>query len=189
MTARNDGARAISRRAILGGMLATGAAAASPAMAAPSLLTGRGRFRSVRLRNAHTDEWIRTVYWVEDEYIPEALDAIDHLLRDWRKDAVKPIDPATIDILSRVHEMLDCEEPFHVISGYRTAQTNAMLRRSGSGVARRSLHSEGRAADLRLAGRTSAELRDAARRLRVGGVGHYPRSGFIHVDTGRVRYW
>ena len=147
------------------------------------------RERRLPLGNLHTGDGVDVVYWRNGRWRDAALERIHWVLRDHRSGAVSAMDRSLLDLLHALHVELDASEPFGIVSGYRSPATNAMLRRNGSGVARRSLHLEGRAADLRLAGRNSAELRDAGRRLRLGGVGHYPRSGFVHVDTGRVRYW
>jgi uncharacterized protein YcbK (DUF882 family) len=104
----------------------------------------------------------------------------------------KPIDPALLDLLHELHGTLETDQPFHVISGYRAPETNAMLRERGgshTGVASKSLHMVGKAIDIRLPGVKLEHLRAAATSLRLGGVGFYPTSNFVHVDTGRVRYW
>jgi uncharacterized protein YcbK (DUF882 family) len=105
---------------------------------------------------------------------------------------VKSIDPALLDLLHQLHKTLRTNEPFHIISGYRAPTTNAMLRERGgadSGVASGSLHTVGKAVDIRIPGVPLDDLRAAARSLKQGGVGFYPRSNFVHVDTGRVRFW
>lgn len=169
-------------------LLQAGAWLGLAALAGPLAAAGL-RERRLRLVNLHTGDGADVVYWRNGRWRDAALERINWVLRDHRSGAVSVMDRPLLDLLHALHVELGAVEPFGIVSGYRSPATNDMLRRSGSGVARRSLHSEGRAADLRLAGWTSAELRDAARRLRLGGVGHYPRSGFIHVDTGRVRYW
>ncbi|GIX46262.1 MAG: twin-arginine translocation pathway signal protein [Candidatus Tectimicrobiota bacterium] len=145
--------------------------------------------KALALYNLHTGERLRTVYWFKGNYLPEALQEISYLLRDYRAEAVRPIDPELIDLLHALSVKLEARQPFHVISGYRTPATNAMLRRYHGGVAKRSFHMYGKAVDFRLPGRSLAALRRAAISLHRGGVGYYPRSGFIHVDTGPVRYW
>ena len=147
------------------------------------------RERALALYNIHTGERFQTVYWVEGRYIPEALQEINYILRDYRVNAVKPIDPRLLDLLYALRARLGARQPFHVVSGYRTPATNAMLRRHHRGVAKHSLHMRGKAVDIYLPGRSVATLRRVAMALRRGGVGYYPRSGFIHVDTGPVRYW
>lgn len=184
-----------NRRMLLTG-LATGLTAglvggvATPSFAAtPALLTGRGDFRSIRIYSKRTDEWLNTVYWVEGQYIPEAMDAINNLMRDWRAEKVARIDRRTIDIIAGVHRMLETEEPFEVVSGYRSAATNAKLRSRSRGVARNSYHMKAMAADLKLKGRSVRQISGAAKALSAGGVGTYTRSQFVHVDSGPVRDW
>ena len=157
--------------------------------AAPAIARGQGEFRAVNIFSQRTGEFANTVYWVEGTYIPEALKAISHLLRDWREDREIPIAPATIDILAATHNLLDCSEPFEVISGYRTEKTNAMLRRRSRRVARNSYHVKGMAVDLTLKTRSMRQIAGAAKSLSAGGVGTYTRSEFVHLDSGPVRDW
>ena len=180
---------AMTRRAVLGGLAGYGlVAAATPVFAnAPALLTGAGDFRKVSLTSQKTGEWINTVYWIEGEYIPEAVDAVSHLMRDWREDLTKQIDPRTIDIMSATHSLLDCSEPFVVVSGYRSKKTNALLRRRSRGVARNSYHTKGMAVDVKLTTRNARQISGAALSLHAGGVGRYRR--FVHMDSGPVRDW
>ncbi|MEM1344084.1 MAG: DUF882 domain-containing protein [Pseudomonadota bacterium] len=177
---------ALSRRTLLAGLIATGASQIVPA---PALARGLGKFRRVALVNNRTGEAVRTVYWADGAYIPEALAAIDILMRDWRQDAVHPIARATVDILAETYRLLDCQEPFEVISGYRTPHTNALLRRRGRGAARNSYHIKAMAADIRLASRSVGQISRAALSLKAGGVGRYSRSSFVHVDSGPQRTW
>ncbi|MDH3667771.1 MAG: DUF882 domain-containing protein [Paracoccaceae bacterium] len=155
----------------------------------PALLTGAGDFRSIYLVNGRTEESLRTIYWIEGSYIPEAMQAIDHLMRDWREDLVRPIAPRTINILSAVQNLLEVNEPLHVVSGYRSPKTNAMLRRHTRGVARKSYHVRAMAADIQLATRSVKQIQRAGKALRAGGVGIYSRSAFVHFDSGPVRDW
>lgn len=179
-----------TRRAVLGGLISALAMPAAPALAhAPAVLRRAGEFRSIALSNAHTGEWLDTVYWADGAYVPEALGALNRLLRDWREDEVHRIDPGVIDILAAVRALLDCGEPYLVVSGYRTRKTNAMLRRRYKGVARNSYHCEGMAADIRIKGRSVRQISRAALSLGRGGVGRYTRSNFVHLDSGPVRKW
>ena len=131
-------AATITRRSLLGGLAGAMALAASPALAAaPAILKGKGDFRRLHIVNPRTDEWLNTAYWIDGTYIPEALHAIDRILRDWREDLVHRIDPRSIDILSATHRLLESSEPFRVVSGYRCPKTNAMLRKRSRGVFRR----------------------------------------------------
>jgi len=145
--------------------------------------------RSVALYNIHTCEHVVATYWAEGVYIEEEIAALNRVLRDFRTGEVHPIDPTLFDLLHDLGSAFGTSAPFQVISGYRSPKTNEALRRSTSGVAKRSLHTLGRAIDINLPGVELERLRQAARSLGRGGVGYYPKSGFIHVDTGRVRFW
>lgn len=145
--------------------------------------------RSLAFYNTHTSEQLKTVYWAQGSYIPESLGEINHILRDFRTNEVLNIDTRLLDLLFALRNELDTNQPFHIISGYRSAQTNAFLRAHTSGVAQNSLHVVGEAIDIRTPGRALPVLRNAALSLKSGGVGYYPKSNFVHVDVGRVRHW
>ncbi|HJS56806.1 MAG TPA: YcbK family protein [Vicinamibacteria bacterium] len=145
--------------------------------------------RSLAFYNLHTGESLRVDYWSEGTYTAGALHDIDHILRDYRTGGVKEIDIRLLDLLHRLTGTLGSSEPYQVISGYRSAATNASLRAGSDGVARHSLHVDGRAIDVRLPGVRLEDLHRAALAQRGGGVGYYPSSAFVHVDTGRVRAW
>jgi uncharacterized protein YcbK (DUF882 family) len=145
--------------------------------------------RSLSFVHTHTGETLSTTYFQDGNYFAPSLERINHLLRDFRTNEVHSIDPAVIDILFDVQAKANHEGPFEVISGYRSPQTNAALRRQSSAVAEHSLHMEGRAIDVRLRGFPTARLRDIAVALHRGGVGFYAASDFVHVDNGRVRFW
>ena len=163
---------------------------ATPALAsAPAVLRGRGAFRSIALNNWRTGEWLNTVYWADGAYIPEALAALNHILRDWREDLACRMDPGVIDILAATRQLLDCREPFEVVSGYRTRKTNAMLRRRYKGVAVNSYHIKGMAVDITMKSRSVRQICRAGLALHAGGVGRYTRSDFVHLDCGPVRKW
>lgn len=166
---------------------------ASAALCAPMLaLASRVRASETRrlaFVHLHTGEKLSIVYAERDAYVPEALSAIDHLLRDHRTGDVHAIDPKLLDQLVALSELTGNSRPFEVICGYRSPATNAMLAARGSGVATASLHLDGRAIDVRLAAVPLARLRDCALAMAVGGVGYYPRSNFVHIDTGSVRSW
>jgi uncharacterized protein YcbK (DUF882 family) len=148
------------------------------------------RVRRLSLHHVHTNERLSVVYFERGRYVRPALAEINHLLRDWRADAVMPIDPRLLDLLVALRGRLRSDRPLEIICGYRCPATNRMLqRRGGGGVATNSLHLRGRAIDLRVPGRPLDDVRDAAKDLRAGGVGYYPDLDFVHVDTGRVRYW
>lgn len=181
--------KAIDRRRFLR-LCAVGAAVA--ALPAPVLALGRvpePAERALSLLNLHTGESLERVFYADGAYVPEALAEIDRLLRDHRTGEVTPIDPVLLDQLHRVAARLGATGPFHVISGYRSPATNAALRRAGHDVARHSFHLSGRAVDVRLPGAGHADLLRVAHDLRAGGVGDYPRSDFVHLDTGPVRTW
>ncbi|HYG26328.1 MAG TPA: DUF882 domain-containing protein [Caulobacteraceae bacterium] len=139
--------------------------------------------------NLHTDERCDVVYRENGVCIDEAAQQLDRVLRDFRTGEVHPIDRELFDLLADLHDRVDGNGPFHVISGYRSPKTNAMLNKKSSGVATRSLHMDGKAIDIRLPGRALTSVRDTALAMKRGGVGYYARSDFVHVDTGRVRRW
>ncbi|MBI5164194.1 MAG: DUF882 domain-containing protein [Magnetospirillum sp.] len=145
--------------------------------------------RSLQLYNTHTGEWLRTTYWAEGRYLANSLGSASRILRDHRTGDIHPIDPRVLDLMVAVQRKSGVKGPIHIISGYRSPASNALLHDTSDGVATHSLHMEGRAVDIRLPGRSVRQVAAAARSLRVGGVGAYPGSGFVHVDTGRVRTW
>jgi uncharacterized protein YcbK (DUF882 family) len=122
-------------------------------------------------------------------YLPDALGAVKHFLRDFRTGEEHGIDEGLLDILHTLKRETGTSRPFEIISGYRSPKTNAMLRQHSEGVAAHSLHMNGQAVDVRLVDVPLARLRDRALALGRGGVGYYPTSNFVHVDTGRVRRW
>lgn len=156
---------------------------------APAILTGAGNYRSLALANDRTGEWLKSVYWIEGEYIPEALAAYNHILRDWREDRAVTFDPRTLDILTAVQTMLETSEPFEIVSGYRTPATNAMLRSHSGAVASNSYHMRAMAIDLRMQSRSVNQIGRAGMALGAGGVGLYNRSNFVHLDSGPQRDW
>jgi uncharacterized protein YcbK (DUF882 family) len=145
--------------------------------------------RALKFYNLHTGESLSTVYCENGRYVDGALAQINYILRDFRANEIKPIDPRLLDLLYSLNRRLYTQEPFAIISGYRSPATNAMLAARSEGVARRSLHIEGKAADIRVPGRSLLEVWRAAIDQWSGGVGFYPRSDFVHVDIGRVRFW
>lgn len=145
--------------------------------------------RALAFYNTHTGEQLKAVYWADGVYQPDGLADIYRVLRDHRTGDVHPMDSRLLDLLHRLSTTLDANQPFHVISGYRSPATNARLAANSDGVAKRSLHMQGLAIDIRLPGRELADLRRAALALQGGGVGYYPGSNFVHVDIGRVRSW
>lgn len=184
----------LNRRKFLGFGAVAAAAALTPlrAHAASVAPAKKAAVRSLSFFNTHTGERLKTTYCCDGQYEPAALEQINHILRDWRVDKVKPIDPKLLDLLHELSGTLETDTPFHIISGYRSPVTNAALRTKGgahTGVATQSLHMVGKAIDIRVPGVKLDHLRGAARSLKLGGVGYYPSSNFVHVDTGRVRFW
>jgi uncharacterized protein YcbK (DUF882 family) len=145
--------------------------------------------RALALLNTHTGESLRATYWAEGEYQAGELAALNRLLRDHRSGDIAVMDQRLFDLLHDLQQATGKGGTFQIISGYRSPATNTRLRHEGRGVAENSLHTRGQAIDIRLAGLELRDLHRAALALRRGGVGHYPRSNFIHVDTGRVRAW
>lgn len=179
----------LTRRGLLRVFAATAVAAAPTYANAFGFLRGAGDIRRIKMYSTRSGETLDTIYWIEGDYIPEALAEINAIMRDWRSGAVKVIDTRTIDIMAAAHSLLDASEPYMLLSGYRSPQTNAMLRSRSSGVARNSLHMKGQAADLRMQNRTVGQMARAASACAAGGVGKYSRSNFVHMDCGPVRTW
>ena len=140
--------------------------------------------------NPNTGETVRRVYWTPREgYIPESIGEISWALRDHHNDQVRQFDPSVLDQLYAMQLQMRLGQPIHVISGYRSPSTNWMLCERSRGVARKSYHMQAMALDVRVPGRRSWDLCQAARSLGAGGVGYYPRANFVHIDSGPVRYW
>lgn len=182
--------RAILRAGALGGLLLSSLVAAPSYAASSFAMPGSGTFR-VSFRNAHTGESFSGAYRIGDRYIPEAFARINNVMRDFRTGEVYPVDPRLLDIMYTVQQRTGGDKtPFEVLSGYRSPRTNRMLSNTGSGgVATNSLHMTGQAVDLRHPGTRISRIRDIGREIKAGGVGYYPRSNFVHLDTGRVRSW
>lgn len=179
---------ALTRRALLKYLGATTLAASSPQLmaAAPKVISPE---RRLRLRNLHTGEHVDEVFWAQGEYNIDGMQAINKLLRDHRSNQTTSMDKQLFNVLIQLQDKLGYNGEIEVISGYRSPQTNEMLRRQGRNVSKHSLHLKGKAMDIRLPGLKVEDIFKSAARLRAGGVGKYPRSDFIHIDTGRVRYW
>ena len=162
--------------------------AAYPAVGGPA--SDDSETHRLRLYHTHTDERIDVVYRVGDEYVPEAVEQLEHFLRDHRTGAIHHVDPRLFDLLSDLTNTVgQPEAEIDVVCGYRTPWSNRYLRRHSRRVAKHSLHMEAMAIDIRVPGTTTRELRDAALSLGRGGVGYYPRKKFVHVDVGPVRRW
>ena len=185
----NTGFSSLDRRSFLKmSGLALLAAPVLAEAATPSPLSELAE-RSLSFYNLHTSESLKTVYWQRGQYLASSLAEIHRVLRDHRTGEMHEIDPRLLDLLSDLRLRLESKEPLQIISGYRSPKTNAMLHSSSNGVAERSLHVHGKAVDIRIPGRALSLLRKTALSMRAGGVGYYPTSNFVHVDTGRLRSW
>lgn len=176
----------LNRRRFLGmGLVAAAVASPAPswARAAPR------RERALSFLHAHTGERLSIAYFADGRYLPGALTRIDYILRDHRTDAIKPVSPRLLDMLYALGQRLGGVDTFEVLSAYRSAETNALLSRRNASVAKRSLHIEAKAIDIRVPGVRASRVARVARALQGGGVGYYPRRGFVHVDVGDVRTW
>ncbi len=179
----------ISRRRFVRTALMAAVPMLAPGVAMAAVRLPGTKPRSLSFYNLHTGETLKSTYFDNGNYVPGALHEINYLLRDFRTGEIKAIDPRLLDLLAAINGKLETSRPFDVISGYRSPQTNAMLHAHSEGVAVHSLHIQGKAIDIRVPGRALVALRHVAMSLRGGGVGYYPHSDFVHVDTGRVRYW
>lgn len=185
----NDQTSSLSRRALLAAFAATAVSSAPTYANATGFLRGGGDIRRIRMYSGRTGERIDMVYWIDGKYIKDALREVNHFMRDWRTSDTINMDTRTIDIMAAAHNLMDANDPYMLLSGYRSPKTNAMLRSKSRGVARNSLHLKGQAADLRLNSRTVSQMARAALACRAGGVGKYSRSNFVHMDCGEVRSW
>ena len=176
MTQRRDFLKHVSVFAALGSLPGLGRAAPQ-------------RERPLRLYNTHTGATIRTTYWADGAFIAESMQDINKLLRDHRNNQIAVIDPKVVLLLDQVSSQVKPGSDIHIISGYRSPASNQLLADTTNGVAKHSMHLEGRAIDLRMPGVPLASLRQAALNVAGGGVGYYPDSQFVHIDTGRVRRW
>lgn len=178
----------LDRRRLLGLTVAGGTCLAvgskARAMSYPSMASRRLAFY-----NLHTEEMLSAVYWRDGTYVAQGLADISYHLRDFRSGGIKAIDPHLLDLLYDVVHVCGADEPVNVISGYRSPATNAMLAARSNKVSPTSFHIEGKAIDIRLPGRVTRGVRDIALAIGAGGVGYYPESDFVHLDTGPVRAW
>jgi uncharacterized protein YcbK (DUF882 family) len=179
----------MSRRKFLALGAITAGAGIFPRQALSSFADARRGERSLAFYNTHTGERLNVVYWMQGSYVSESLAEVNYILRDHRTDQIRSIDRELLDLLFALRTELATNQPFHIISGYRSPQTNAFLHSNSSGVVEKSLHLTGKAIDIRTPNRSLSTLRKAALALKGGGVGYYPRSDFVHIDIGRVRYW
>lgn len=202
-----DNSFALNRRQLIGGLVGVAGLSIIPAplLAAPpkkikigpSITIKNGtkaasKAKAVRFLafdNLHTGEKTKLVYWEKGRYVKGALSEINHVLRDHRTNEVTRIDKTLLDQLFILHNKLGSRTPFQVVSAYRSPKTNAMLREHSGGVAQKSMHVQGKAIDIRLQDKDVLYIRNAALAMNAGGVGYYPESQFVHVDTGKVRKW
>lgn len=175
-----------SRRQFLGVFTGIATVAAAPVYSKTfGFLRQAGDIRRIRMYSQRTGESIDTIYYANGKYIPEVMTEISYFMRDWRQNAVKDYDPRNLDILAASSQKMDTDEPYLMISGYRTQKTNRMLR----GAARNSYHMHAMAADVRLRSRSVNQIAGAAKSCNGGGVGTYTRSNFVHMDCGPIRTW
>ncbi len=151
--------------------------------------------RKLSLYNVHTQKTIDVTFWRDGQFDHSGIKKLQYFLRDWRNEGVRPMDPELFMLVHKIHQKLVqdypdiADKPIHVLSGYRTKETNRILKWNGRNVARNSMHTHGQAMDIKIPGVPSTRLRDVALSFEVGGVGFYPNDGFVHVDTGRFRQW
>lgn len=182
--------RVLTRRTLLKSGILLLAGTALPNNAFARLAMAFHAERALSFHNTHTGESLdRVVFWANGKYLPEHLKRINYILRDHRTNEVKRIDPGLLNILYSVQRSLHTTEPLHIVSGFRSKSSNAKLRRASGGVARKSLHVKGQAIDFRIPGRDLRDIRNAATVMAQGGVGYYPASEFVHLDTGPFRTW
>ena len=181
--------RGFTRRGLLKAFAATAVTAAPTFSNAAGFLRGAGDIRRLSIHSQKTGESVDTIYWIDGEYVTDALAEINYLMRDWRNGQIKRIDTRTIDIMAAAHNIMGTTEPYLLLSGYRSQATNNMLRRQSRNVAKNSLHIKGQAADLRLGSRSVKQMAKAAASCSAGGVGRYYGSNFVHMDCGEVRTW
>lgn len=176
----------ISRRQLLKGLGASALLMALPSEAWAMLTQST---RNLSFNNLHTGEKLDITYWADGKYIPGALEEIKHVLRDHRNGETHAMDTALMDKLVLIRNRLETQAPFEVISGYRSPESNAKMSARSKGVAKKSMHMQGKAIDIRVPGCELKHVQKAALDLKSGGVGYYPKSQFVHVDTGKTRRW
>ena len=147
------------------------------------------KIKTLTFYNTHTDERLHVDFFQNGQYDTAALTKINAILRDHRSGEIKTIDVKLLELLHAISNNTKSQAPLHVISGYRSTATNKLLRKKGKGVASKSMHMLGKAIDFRIPGFSTRQLQNVARKMKGGGVGYYSKSDFVHVDTGRVRYW
>ena len=161
----------------------------SPQIQVPEPYLPSYGYKTLAFEHTHTGDKLKLTYFERGNYIKDALQEINYLLRDFRTEDIHPIDTALLDQLFDLKQTLGVNKPFHIISGYRSPFTNALLRKHSHGVAEHSFHTQGRAIDIRLEGVSSKMIRNVALSMAQGGVGYYPQNNFVHLDTGNFRTW
>ena len=179
----------LSRRNFIGFVLCAGTSVLAPKVVLAAIDEVTTAEKSLSLYNPHTKDSFSGVYWHNGKYVNDALKNINHIMRDFRAQDIKQIDTHLLDLLYAITVRLKPEKPFHVISGYRSPETNAKLRKRGKGAAKNSYHIQGKAVDIRLPGYRTSVLRKTAYKMKRGGVGYYPNQKFVHIDVGPIRYW
>jgi uncharacterized protein YcbK (DUF882 family) len=179
----------LSRRRFIGLVFFSGLTSLLPNPVLGAIRDCTSPERSLSLYNPNTRESLHTTYWSNGRYLQNALSDINNIMRDRRTGEIKQINTRLLDLLYAIDTELKTQEPFHIISGYRSTRTNELLRKRGKGAAKHSLHIQGKAADIRLPGCRLSSLRRVAFNLKGGGVGYYRRYRFIHIDVGPIRYW
>ncbi len=150
---------------------------------------GQDTVKQLALYNRHTGERCQGIYWANNNFQNDVVNSFEHNLRDHRQDESAPMDRRLYDFLHNIQQRLATDKEIHIISGFRSEKTNAMLAKRSSGVAKKSFHMKGMAIDFAIPGVDLELIRDTAKSLKLGGVGYYPNSGFVHIDTGWVRSW
>ena len=179
----------LSRRAFIRYAIFSGLMCLPPGLAWSARYSAGMPDKSLSLFNPNTKESLFTTYWSDGQYVPQALAEINHIMRDRLTGEIKPIDLRLLELLHDIGTELEIQRPLHVISGYRSLRTNTLLRKRGKPASKTSYHLRGKAADICVPGCQLSALRSVSAQLRRGGVGYYPRAGFLHVDVGPIRYW
>ncbi|UXD86078.1 DUF882 domain-containing protein [Thalassolituus hydrocarboniclasticus] len=164
-------------------------AAGITGLSSTRVFAGQQEERTLRLYNIHTGEFTNSTFWANGRYIDDGVAELDLLVRDHRRDQVMAMQRELYQNMYQLQQLFASHEPLYIISGYRAPESNASLRYANAGVAEHSLHMQGRAIDIRIPGVSHRHLHRAALAMGNGGVGYYPKSGFIHIDTGRTRHW
>ncbi len=177
----------LTRRQLFKSAGALAGMAACPLVMAENL--SLSQYKALHLYNVHTGEQVKATIWAEGDYQMDEIVRLDHLMRDYRTDEIKPITRDMYEYLYSLQQLFHAKQPINIISGYRCQATNDMLRRNTYGVAKKSMHVQARAVDLSIPKVSHNSLYKAALAMRAGGVGSYPKSGFVHIDNGRLRHW